>query len=161
MTNGTIVPEPWYSALLNAGFTGPYGDPSLRQLALAVDIHPSTVSRIMHGTNARGARAEHIEGIAKALRMDPVKVAEWAKSEWREGPGPYTPPAGTEILTLRQRETVNRVIRAFIEVNQRARTRRALDSKMVIELAEATRMTRREIADILEEIEGAEIHEMQ
>ncbi|MFF0710882.1 hypothetical protein, partial [Gordonia sputi] len=121
---------------------------------------PTATSRNFEA-NARGARAEHIEGIAKALRMDPVKVAEWAKSEWREGPGPYTPPAGTEILTLRQRETVDRVIRAFIEVNQRARTRRALDSKMVIELAEATRMTRREIADILEEIEGAEIHEMQ
>ncbi|NKY95590.1 helix-turn-helix domain-containing protein [Gordonia sputi] len=161
MTNGTMVPEPWYSALLNAGFTGPHGDPSLRQLALAVDIHPSTVSRIIHGTNTRGARPEYLGRIAKALRTDPAKVAEWAKSEWREGPGPYTPPAGTEILALRQRETVDRVIRAFIEVNQRARTRRALDSKTVVELAKATRRSRREIADILEEIEGAEIHEMQ
>ncbi|GAB37212.1 hypothetical protein GOSPT_004_00270 [Gordonia sputi NBRC 100414] len=156
-----MVPEPWYSALLNAGFTGPHGDPSLRQLALAVDIHPSTVSRIIHGTNTRGARPEYLGRIAKALRTDPAKVAEWAKSEWREGPGPYTPPAGTEILALRQRETVDRVIRAFIEVNQRARTRRALDSKTVVELAKATRRSRREIADILEEIEGAEIHEMQ
>lgn len=156
MPNANELPEPWYTALTDAGYVGPYGEPSLRKLAEGIDAHPSTVSRLIRGANAKGARPELVAKIADALGRKPEDVASWAGEQWQAGLGPYSVPSGAESLTLRQRESVDRVIRAFIEVNRRERSRRALDTKMVRQLAKATGKTRVEIADILEEIEGRE-----
>lgn len=145
--------EPWHSALLEAGFTGPTGAPSLRRLAEAMDVHPSTVSRVIRGTNARGARPDFVRKLAEALKRKPEVVAAWAGERWEAGLEAYSPPDGSETLTLRQREAADRMIRAFIEVNRRERSRRALDSKMVRGLAERLGRTRAQVADALEELE--------
>lgn len=91
--------------------------------------------------------------LAKALRRKPEVVAGWAAERWESGLEAYCPPDGSETLTLRQREAADRMIRAFIEVNRRERSRRALDSKLVRGLAERLGRTRVEVADALEEFE--------
>ncbi|QIG58757.1 helix-turn-helix DNA-binding protein [Gordonia phage DatBoi] len=121
-----------------------------------MDVHPSTVSRVIRGTNARGARPEFVTKLAKALKRKPETVAGWAGERWESGLETYTPPDGSETLTLRQREAADRMIRAFIEINRRERSRRALDSKMVRGLAERLGRTRAEVADALEEIEAGD-----
>ncbi|QDF15457.1 helix-turn-helix DNA-binding protein [Gordonia phage Mollymur] len=155
MPTSEELAEPWHSALVDAGFVGPQGIPSVRQLAVAIDVHPSTLSRLIRGANARQPRPELVQKVAKALKRKPQEIAEWAGEQWESGLGSYDPPEGSETLTLRQRESVDRIIRAFMEVNSRQRARRAIDSKMVRELAKATNKTRVQIADILEQIEGS------
>ena len=157
----TDLPDEWKNALIAAGMTTSAGEPSLRMLAQEVGVHPATISRMIKGANAGRPNSKLIKAVSRALDVPEKDVTEWTGHEWLNPTGEYIPPEGSAVLDHRQRETVNRIIQAFIDINLRERTgprpRRSLDSKMVAKLAEKTGYTRPEMADLLEAIENGEI----
>src|SRR5690625_5188031 len=112
------IPEPWASALVRAGFTDPrYSDdrPSLGALAEAAGVHTTTVSRMVHG---RGKpKHENVEAVAAALRVDVVKVSEWARQARTEAE-PYRMPAEVNLLTRREQAAITELIRAMAEARR-------------------------------------------
>lgn len=122
--------EPWASAMICAGYINPLTDlPSANALARAAggisplrNIHPSTVIRLIKGTNAnRRGDQDLIDRIAAALDKNPETITEWSQQSWRGPDSVYEPPIGSEILTEFQRKAVTAIITSFIEQNQRRR----------------------------------------
>jgi len=158
MTPGSDLEEPWYSALIDAGFVDTRtGKPSQRQLAESIGVHPSTVSRAIRGSNAGSAAVDLVYALAGALHKTPTVVASWVGRSWSEGVAAYEPPAGTEVLSHHQREALNTVVRAMIAEAGDRRTRRALGSRAVVEIADKTGLSRGEVADILEAAEAPDV----
>ncbi|EGD54785.1 helix-turn-helix domain-containing protein [Gordonia neofelifaecis] len=126
-----ILPEPWNSALVEAGFVDSYGAASLQPLADEVSVHPSTLSRAIRGLNVRPSGAV-VKSLSNALGLPMSTIAEWISAAYsEEGLGaPYLAPRGSETLTQIQRNSVTSIINAFIDQN--ARTRRPSMNSMEV-----------------------------
>ena len=106
------VPEPWASAMIRAGVTDPRNDqrPSMTQLAIACDVHTSTITSMVWGE--RETDQATLDKVAEVLRVKPSVVAEWA-GRIRDTETPYTPPAVASLLTGDQRKILDAIIRQF------------------------------------------------
>ncbi|KZM72288.1 helix-turn-helix domain-containing protein [Nocardia terpenica] len=76
MARGELAPEPWASEMKAAGLVSPRtGDPSIKQLAEASGLGPSTVHRIVTGKNNTSMPgASTITKLAEALNIEPETV---------------------------------------------------------------------------------------
>ena len=113
------IPEPWATALTDAGFISPWDTPSMNRLSEATGIHVSTISRIIKGHNTKGPTKEVLTALAKALHKPVKEVGQWANAAWAELE-PYTPPAVADLMTADQRSAVDSIIRAFATSNKAA-----------------------------------------
>lgn len=105
-----IIEEPWASAFQDAGMVAPNtGAPSIQALHRETGLHPSAISRIIKG-ETEDPRPETVEKMANGLGVSPVKVAHWIGMKWEEF-SPWTPPTEADLMTIGQREIVNRLIR--------------------------------------------------
>lgn len=104
------VPEPWASRMVACGFTDArhMADvPSVSAPASKVEIHATTIGDAIHGR--RKPSAETVAALVAALGDD---VAAW------RGVGrvsAWTRPADAALLTDRQRNAVEEIIRAMTE----------------------------------------------
>lgn len=106
----TEIPEPWSSAMTKAGFLDPrYGNPSLRRLADAAGVHPTTVSSLI--LKGKVISARNMRSVSTALGVELGDMTRWVTGERRE---PYQPPAEADQMTERQRNAVTELILAFI-----------------------------------------------
>lgn len=114
MPQGEIAPEPWATAMEKVGAVSPRtGKPSMNKLAAMAEVHATTIQRIVYQrSNGRGADAETIEKLAKALKKSPATVAKWMGQSWY-GHGPYIPPKVADKLSPRARKAVDEIIRAM------------------------------------------------
>lgn len=113
------IPEPWNSALLDAGMVSPWGEPSLSRLADRSGVHVATISRIIKGGNTNGPSPQAVRAIAQALGKSPQEVARWATLSW-ETVEPYVPPEGAVTMTNSQRAIVDSLIREFAAQNRQS-----------------------------------------
>ncbi|GGF35377.1 helix-turn-helix domain-containing protein [Williamsia phyllosphaerae] len=113
------IPEPWATALTDAGFISPWDTPSMNRLSEATGIHVSTISRIIKGQNLKGPTHDVIATLAKALGKPAKELGKWAGAAWAELE-PYSPPAVSALLTKEQRASVDMIIRAFATSNKAA-----------------------------------------
>lgn len=113
------IPEPWATALTEAGFVSPWDTPSMNRLSEATGIHVSTISRIVKGQNAKGPTKEVVTQLAEALRKPAREVGGWIDAAWAQLE-PYTPPAVADLMTKEQRAAVDSIIRAFATANRAA-----------------------------------------
>lgn len=112
------IPEPWATAMIEAGFKDPrYADdrPSLGALADAAGIHTTTVSRMVHKTGA--AKTQNVAAVARALRKDVVEVSAWVRQA-RTETEPYTAPPEADLLNRRERAALDELIRAVTETRR-------------------------------------------
>ncbi|MFT4127849.1 MAG: helix-turn-helix transcriptional regulator [Gordonia sp. (in: high G+C Gram-positive bacteria)] len=138
------------AALIDAGFTSPSGRASVRQLALASGIQPATLSRLFRGGVVNPSR-DVVKKVAEALGQDPATLSSWIGSIWTDGRRPYEPPEGSEVLTPKQREIVDQIITAFIEVSRHKKSPPplAFSSAAVAEISRRTKLAPGEVAKIL------------
>ena len=113
------IPEPWATALTDAGFVSPWDTPSMNRLSEETGIHVSTISRIIKGQNLKGPTHDVITRLAVALGKPPRELGKWIDAAWAELE-PYTPPAVSALLTKEQRASVDMIIRAFATSNKAA-----------------------------------------
>lgn len=103
------VPDPWATAMTDAGFTDPrYNDPrpSMARLADRVGVHTSTITSMIFGERATDQAT--LEAVAAALGVPASEVAGWLG---RQDPNPYAPPSAASLLTQEEREHVDWMIR--------------------------------------------------
>lgn len=79
MARGELAPEPWASEMVAAGFVSPRtGAASLKQLAEAAGLGPSTVHRLLSDRGNRGTPdARTVTKLADALGLEAETV--WAR----------------------------------------------------------------------------------
>lgn len=110
------IPEVWAKAMIEAGFIDrrftQVPTPSLRALADAAGLHPTTVSRMVSGRGV--AKVENIAAVAEKLGVDVVKVSGWVR-QTREETEPYDIPPEVDLLTRRERDALTELIRAVTE----------------------------------------------
>lgn len=107
------VQEPWATAFKNAGLVSPVTDePSIQALHRESDVHPSAIARILSG-RTRNPRMDTIEKLAKGLGVSPIEVAGWIGKQWDEYV-PWNPPAEANLMTARQRELIESLIREVV-----------------------------------------------
>lgn len=109
----TSIPEPWASAMVKVGLTDPrYADarPSINRLAERANLHPTTVSRMVHGT--RTSQTANVEAVADALRVDVVEVSRWVNRA-RSVSKPYQVPAEVNRLSDREQRALSELILAM------------------------------------------------
>lgn len=112
------ITEPWASAFRKAGLVAPNTDePSIQALARAADVHPSAISRIIGG-RTRKPRPQTIVKMAQALDVDFVTVAQWVGMPWTSHE-PWTPPAEASLMTPRQRDMIETLIRELVRSEQK------------------------------------------
>lgn len=109
------APEPWASALIDAGLVDPRGKTpraSMSALARATGAHTSTITEMVFG----GRRTDDavIELTARALGRDVREVARWA-GRTRTVREPYEVPDEVHRLTRRQQAALTELIRAIAE----------------------------------------------
>lgn len=105
----TDIPRPLQDAMRKADFLDPRaGNPSLNQWAKESGVHTSTISSFLDG---RKTRPENVRKLAGALG---IPVADLYAMVGRESLTPWVPPAGTEMLSERQRSALNELILAFM-----------------------------------------------
>jgi len=106
----TDIPEPWATALVEAGFTdGRFTEPrpSLRKLAEHAGVGTSTISNMIY--SKRRTEQDTIDRVAEALRADPILIAQWAGRE-RSEREPYRPHPDANLLDEQERRAINEVI---------------------------------------------------
>ena len=109
----TAIPGKWADLLVRAGLVDPRREgqiPSLRQLASAAELTPTTVGRIV--LQGRSATPENMQKIARALRIpldDLYLVAKGVEAR------PLQLPPGTENLSLKEKEAVLEIIRVLVD----------------------------------------------
>lgn len=103
------IPEPWATALIEAGITDPRNAsrPSWQELRRRTGIHPSTLTAMAYGM--RATKQENIDKVAEAIRVPPQQVAEWV-GRARTVREPYAPPAEANLLDRDERQAVDRII---------------------------------------------------
>jgi transcriptional regulator with XRE-family HTH domain len=108
------APEPWVSAMIQAGATDPRNKnrPSMRALAERAGVDTATVTGLVFGD--RETELQVIEQVATALGVDVALVTEWAGRS-RSVTEPYAPPKEADLLNRRQRKALDELIRAFTE----------------------------------------------
>jgi transcriptional regulator with XRE-family HTH domain len=111
------IPEPWASALTDAGFVSPWNTPSMNRLSEATGVHVSTISRIIKGQNPKGPTLQVITTLADALGLPPRTLGGWIDAAWATHE-PYTPPTVADLMTPEQRACVDQIIRAFATANR-------------------------------------------
>ena len=126
MTNATRTPhandpltleEPWASAFRKAGLVAPdSGEPSIQAMNRETKIHPSAISRIISG-RTRKPRPQTVMKMAQALGVSFVEVSQWLGQTWANFE-PWTPPAEANMLTPRQRDLVEAMIRELTKSNR-------------------------------------------
>lgn len=129
------IPEPWASALSEAGFVSPWDTPSMNRLPEATGIHVSTISRIVKGQNVKGPTKDVVTQLAEALGKPAREVGGWINAAWAKL-GPYTPPAAADLMTNEQRAAVDSIIRAFATANRAAADSARLSDELAVAMAE-------------------------
>lgn len=86
---------------------------SISALARSSGVSVETARRLVYGTRAKPTE-ETIRKIADALRESPAKVGEWVGLVLAEEKFPYTPPAEADMLTQRERDAVDEIIRLIV-----------------------------------------------
>lgn len=89
---------------------------SYRQLAAASDLSVETVRSVVLGKRTF-LQPETIEGMARALRVHVKTIGEWTRQATQQV-STYNPPREASLLSQRQREAVDEVIRLFAATNQ-------------------------------------------
>ncbi|GAA1456541.1 hypothetical protein GCM10009619_05870 [Williamsia maris] len=128
------IPEPWATALTEAGFISPWDTPSMNRLSEATGIHVSTISRIIKGRNLKGPTYDVITKLAAALGKPPRELGKWIDAAWAELE-PYNPPAVSALLTNEQRASVDMIIRAFATSNKAAQQNAARADEIAAKIA--------------------------
>lgn len=96
---------------------------SARDLAVALEVAPQTAIRLLHGG---GVLRETIEAAADLLGLT---VSEVKQLRGEVALPPFVLPAEADRLTVRQRDAILGVVRAFLEVsNDRPATTEADDT---------------------------------
>lgn len=136
------APEPWASAMIQAGATDPRNKnrPSMRALAERAGADTSTVTALIFGD--RVTELQVIEQVAVALDVDVRLVTEWAGRS-RNVTEPYIPPKGADLLNRRQRRAMDELIRSFTEpeVLDKDKTDAPLNEKKTADDARVSRET--------------------
>lgn len=106
----TELPKPLQTAMRAAGFLDPRaGNPSLNQWSNESGVHTSTISRFIAGGTTR---QDNVRKMADALG---VSIPDLYAMTERTEEAPWSPPSGTERLTVRQRKALNELILSFVE----------------------------------------------
>lgn len=100
------IPEPWRSAMENAGLY------SARDLAAKTGIGPTTASDLLHGRKLSTERT--MQAVADSLRLPVTTVRGWAATSRGEA-GPFELPPEANRLTKRQRDAVVGLVRAMLD----------------------------------------------
>ncbi|MGZ8178960.1 helix-turn-helix domain-containing protein [Williamsia sp. SKLECPSW1] len=127
------IPEPWASALTDAGFISPWNTPSMNRLSEATGVHVSTISRIIKGQNPKGPTKDVITTLAAALGLETRVVGGWVDAAWANLE-PYTPPTVADFMNAEQRSCVDQVIRAFAAANRAAENERRLADELAAKM---------------------------
>lgn len=91
--------------------------PSISQLARDAGVSVETARRIVYGTRANPSE-ETMRRIASALRIPASLAGEWVGLTLHDRQAPYEPPREASLLSQRQREAVDEVIRLFAAGNR-------------------------------------------
>lgn len=97
MARGEIAPEPWATAMVEAGHINPVnGKPSMVALAKAAGLGPATVQRYIGNTDQHSQPDPNtVSKLARALAVPATKVGEWLGTASKV----WTPPPGMSALT--------------------------------------------------------------
>lgn len=110
-----VITGVWFPAFKKAGMVDPRtGEPSLQALSRETGIHPSSLSRIVTG-RTKAPRLSTVQAIAGALNTDVVTVASWVGMTWANAPETWEPPEEAALMTARQREIVEELIRQLVK----------------------------------------------
>lgn len=119
------IPEPWYSAMVDAEIFGSYGvnKPTAAALARAAELPDSTIYKVLHGKTIYPS-PDTIAKLAKALKLTKTQVMEMANvltstDDQDLAETTWILPPEAELLTYRERAAIEEVIRCY------AATRRA------------------------------------
>lgn len=113
-----VITGVWFPAFKKAGMVDPRtGEPSLQALSRETGIHPSSLSRIVTG-RTKTPRLATVQSIAKALDTDVVTVAGWIGITWANAPEAWEPPEESALMSPRQREVVEELIRQLVKASQ-------------------------------------------
>ncbi|MEW6879632.1 hypothetical protein [Trueperella pyogenes] len=102
----TRIPDHWQKAMESTGLT------SYRKLAEAADLSVETVRAAILGQRRSVAPAT-ITGLSKALRLPEETISEYL-GMGRQSITPYTPPQEAAMLTRRERDHVDELIRLLV-----------------------------------------------
>lgn len=109
--NRQTAPEPWATAMMEQGMSN-RGLPSMNQLAKRSGVVVETVRQMIFG--GRVPEVETVQAVANALRVDVRTVSKWV-SQARSVREPWTPPAEAHLLTRKERDALDRLIRVMAE----------------------------------------------
>lgn len=102
-------PEDWAAAMERKGIS------SERHLAREVGVHATTIGTMLRGT--RATKPATLRKVADVLGLDVKTVTAWANQSLASQ-GPYVPPERSELLSPTQRQALNMVITAMLEVHE-------------------------------------------
>lgn len=109
-----MLPEPWQTALLKAGITDPItGEPSLRALSRATNLHVVTIRNLIFGKTTR-PNVNSIADIAKVLKVRPEVVASWVNLAHTDSMEKWEPPAESMLLTHIERNAIEKLIYTLV-----------------------------------------------
>lgn len=112
----STISEPWQTLMKNAGLHS-YG-----QLAERADLPKSTVYAAITGRR-RNIQPATITGLAKALRVTEDVISQALGMGGLDGGvAPYEPPSEASLLSAREREAVDEIIRLLIKARQQPTT---------------------------------------
>lgn len=103
------LPSEWAEAATRCGIR-----PTMRGLAEAADVAPSTISRLVLD---RRSSPDTIERVRRALRLTSEAMFRLAKLPTAAA-GPYVPPAEAHQLSPKQRTAIDAVIRSMVDPGQ-------------------------------------------
>lgn len=113
----TEIPEPWYTALVEAGFVDQHAGreelrPSRRALATALGLGTTTVSRMISGQTIPKPATRR--AVANALHVSVDKIDSWLGVESRRTPFKIPPDVDADLLDVREQNAVIEMIRLFV-----------------------------------------------
>jgi len=102
---------PWVEAMERAGAVDPRnGRASWNQLAERAGVSTSAITNMVSGKTK--AKPATVQKVAVALRVKPERVSEWIGATAPVG-GPYVPVPEAALLSSREREALDLLIRAI------------------------------------------------
>lgn len=117
------IPEPWHSAMLDAGLidgrTRRNPRPSYRALATAVGVSTTTITRMVAGDVDTGS--ETVAAVARRLGRTPVEVSQWV-NQARSVVSDWTPPAAVHELTEREQRALTELIMSMAAAKRKAKS---------------------------------------
>lgn len=109
-------PEPWGSAASRVGIN------SYREFAERAGLSKPTVYSTVSGRTAK-PNPDTVRGLAKALRLSTSEVLALAGMGSQPELSPYTPPDVAAMLTRRERDAVDELIRLLVTSRTRTTAR--------------------------------------